>query len=114
VNLAAEAYSEAQHAVNSVERSLEFAQAASQHVYFAKDAATAEMDAAEAMLTVTREAVSLTDEAHTRLTNADRLEEATQRYVKGSTYEIRHRLTALYLLNRPDLHDSVAAGFARE
>ena len=115
VNLGAEALSEAQHAVNSVERSLEFAQAASQHASFAKDAAVAEMHAAELMITVTREAVSLTDEAHVRLTNADRLEESSQRYIKGSIYEIRHRLTALYLLNRPDLHDLVVvAGFARE
>jgi len=103
MNLAAEAYTEAQHAVNSVERSLEFAQAANQHAYFAKDAAAEEMAAAGAMRTVAREAVSLTDEAHIRLTNADRLEESAQRYIKGSTYEIRQRLTQLYLLNRPDL-----------
>ena len=107
VNLATEAFSEAQHAVNSVERSLEFANAASQHAYFAKDSAAEEMEAAEAMTTVTREAISLMDEANARLTNADRLEESAQRYAKGSMYEVRHRLTALYWLNRPDLHDSL-------
>lgn len=110
VNLATQGYSEAQHAVNSVERSLEFANAASQHAYFAKETATEEMEAAEAMTAVTREAISFTDEANTRLTNADRLEEAAQRYARGGTYEIRHRLTSLYLLNRPDLHGSVVAG----
>jgi len=108
VNLAAEAYSEAQHAVNSVERSLEFANAASQHAHFASDTVAQELNTAEAMKTVTREAVSLTDEAGTRLTRADHAEESAQRHATGSMYEIRHRLTALYLLNRPDLHDSVA------
>jgi chromosome segregation ATPase len=108
VNLSAQAYSEAQHAVNSVERSLEFANAANQHAYAAKETATEEMQMAEAMGAVTREAISLTDEANTHFTNADRLEEAAQRYAKGGTYEMRHRLTSLYLLNRPDLHGSVA------
>jgi exonuclease VII small subunit len=107
VSVATDAYSEAQLAVNSVERSLEFAHAANQHACFASDTVVQEMNAAEAMRTVTREAISFTDEAATRLTNADRAEESAQRHARGGMYEIQHRSTALYLLNRPDLHDSV-------
>ncbi|HEX7333180.1 MAG TPA: hypothetical protein VF290_16870 [Pyrinomonadaceae bacterium] len=115
VGLAKEAYSEAQHAVNSVERSLEFAHSASQHANFASDTVAQELNAAEAMQTVAREAVSLKDEADTRLTNADRAEESAQRHAKGGMYEMRHRLTALYLVNRPDLYGSVErAGFASD
>jgi exonuclease VII small subunit len=115
VSLATEAYSEAQHAVNSVERSLEFADAANQHAFFTSDMVAQEMTAAEAMQAAAREAVSLTDEAAARLTYADRAEESAQRYARGGMYEIRQRLAALYLLNRPDLSDSsVRAGITRD
>lgn len=103
VNLATESHVEAQHAVNSIERSQEFTTAADQHAGFANDAVIDEVDRAEQMITVARQAVSTIDEAGVRLTNADRTEESAQRSVRGATHEIRHRLTWLYLLNRPDL-----------
>lgn len=106
VNVAQEAESQAQQAVNSAERGLEFAQAAEQGVLAAKEKVTEELEAAEQMMTVTRSAVSMTDEAATHLALADKAEESAQRYARGADHELEYRLQLLHQLNVPDLYSA--------
>lgn len=117
VNVAQEAEAQAQQAVNSAERGLEFAQAAEQGALAAKEKVADELEAAEQMMTVTRDAVSMTDEAATHLALADNAEESAQRYARGAEHELEYRLQLLYQLNVPDLYsvaDSIITRRKRE
>lgn len=105
VNLAQEAESDATQAVNSAERGLEFAQAAERLIRVAQDKVAAEVEAAESMMTDTRAAFSLTDEAAIHLRTADAAEDSAQAYATTARKELAHRMQLLYELNKPTLYD---------
>jgi hypothetical protein len=107
VSVAHEGETLAEQTVNSVERSLEFATAAAQNTAVASDKVAEEIAAAEEMMAAARGAISTTDEAANRLSEADRAEELAQRYARGGGREIEYRLGLLHEINRPDLLISV-------
>ncbi len=108
VSVAHEGETLAEQTVNSVERSLEFATAAAQNTAVACDKVAEEIAAAEEMMVAARGAISTTDEAANRLSEADRAEELAQRYARGGGREIEYRLGLLHEINRPDLQISMS------
>lgn len=105
VKIAHEAESVALQAINAVERSHEFATAAAGNAAAAQEKVSEEITAAEEMMTKARDAVSTTDEAANRLSEADRAEELAQRYARGGEREIEYRMGLLHELNRPALNE---------
>jgi hypothetical protein len=82
---------------------LEFAKAARESALLAEKTVTLELQTAEQMLAVTKDAVSETEEAAAQLTNADNAEESAQRNVRGADHEIQYRHQLLHEIDRPDL-----------
>ena len=103
VNLANESVSSANQAVNSAERSLEFANAADRLVRIAKEKMLAEVESAESMMSETRAAQELTNNAITYLNIADKTEGSAQIYATALGKELEHRLQQLNDLNRPSI-----------
>lgn len=104
VDVAQQAESEAQQALSSAERSYEFAQAAEKSAFVAQEKADVEIQLVEQMMSLTKTALLLTEEAANELTTADKMEESAQNYARGAIREIEYRRQLLYHINRRDLN----------
>lgn len=109
VNLAQESVSAATQSINSSERSLEFAYAAERLVLVAEKNMLVEMELAENMMSETKSAQNLTDNAAIHLRNADTAEDISQIYSTSVRKELEHRINMLYELNKPSLDNSNGA-----
>jgi exonuclease VII small subunit len=111
VSLSKEGESNAIQAINSAERSLEFAKAAERLVLEVQGKVFAEIDNAESAMAETHAAQSLTDEAALHLRAADTAENTAQLYCITVRKELENRVQLLYELNgQSQLASAVGVG----
>lgn len=106
VNLSQESVSAATQSINSAERSVEFARAAERLILVAENNMLAEIEAAENMMSETKSAQELTDNAAIHLQNADSAEDTAQIYSTSVRKELEYRIQQLVDLNRPAILES--------
>jgi len=103
VKIAQESIASANQALNFAERSLELAHTAERFVLSAQKNMLLETEQANNMLSEAQAAQSLSDNAANYLSQADRAEEAAQRYASSVKTELDYRIQQLRNFNSPSI-----------